>query len=262
MQNCVCLTDFSASKNRIQVIYDDAFANLTSLVNLDLTNNQLEQFTSVPRSKSLDSILLAYNRIDTLGNLDRCPNLTVFDIHNNKLVSLPDEVTYLSKLKTLTVSNNDLSDLNPRLALLSNLVRMSIEGNPLKCIKSSMRGAGAEQLKKYLKMRLSENEIAHGEIKENADNNLPNQSLSYDAWDGFLREFVINGQTLDLKNKNLNTIIPKLWLNYPSLISIDLSSNPLLGSIPEEIGNLVNLKQLRLSGCSLKSLPVSFLLLE
>jgi leucine-rich repeat protein SHOC2 len=46
------------------------------------------------------------------------------------------------------------------------------------------------------------------------------------------------------------------------LTSLDLSSNPLLSSLPEEIGNLSNLKQLRISGCSLKTLPVSVLLLE
>ena len=62
--------------------------------------------------------MLAYNRIDTLENLDRAPNITVIDLHNNKLVLLPDELVELKKLKTLKVSNNDLSDFNPRLALL------------------------------------------------------------------------------------------------------------------------------------------------
>jgi hypothetical protein len=45
-------------------------------------------------------------------------------------------------------------------------VRINIEGNPLKCIKSNLRNAGAEELKKYLKLRLSENEIAKEEIKQ------------------------------------------------------------------------------------------------
>ena len=77
---------------------------------------------------------------------------------------LPDSIIELTKLKTLKISNNDLSDINPRLGLLANLVRISIEGNPLKCIKSAMRNSGAEELKKYLKLRLSENEISKVEI--------------------------------------------------------------------------------------------------
>ena len=132
-------------------------------------------------------------------------------MHNNKLSSLPDVMSELKSLKTLKVSNNDLADLNPRLALLPNLVRINIEGNPLRCIKSSLRGAGADQLKKYLKTRLSEAEVQKDDIKQGVDQNLPGMTQQYDAWDTFLREFVVNGTTLDLQNKNLNMISPKLW---------------------------------------------------
>lgn len=99
--------------------------------------------------------------------------MTIIDLHNNKLSLLPDEISDLKKLKTLKVSNNDLSDLNPRLALLNNLVRINIEGNPLKSIKTTLRGAGAEPLKAYLKLRLSENEIAKDEIMQGVASSLP-----------------------------------------------------------------------------------------
>jgi hypothetical protein len=49
-----------------------------------------------------------------------------------------------------------LSDIDPHVALLPNLIRISIEGNPLRAIKPAMRSAGAGQLKKYLKDRLSD----------------------------------------------------------------------------------------------------------
>lgn len=167
------LTDLSIAKNRLRDIQDDALGSLRSLVSLDLHQNQLQAFYSVPQSKSFDSLLLAYNGIDELGNLERAPGLTIIDVHNNKLTSLPDAISELTKLKTLKISNNDLADLNPRISLLPDLVRINIEGNPLKCIKSSLRGAGAEQLKKYLKTRLSENEITKEEIKQGIDQNLP-----------------------------------------------------------------------------------------
>jgi Leucine-rich repeat (LRR) protein len=85
--------------------------------------------------------------------------MTVLDLHNNKLVEFPVSILNLKNIKTLKVSNNDLSDINPRIALLPNLVRISIEGNPLKCIKSAMRNASADELKKYLKMRIEEGEV-------------------------------------------------------------------------------------------------------
>jgi internalin A len=206
--------------------------------------------------------LLGYNRIDYVANLERAKNLTVLDLHSNKLAVLPESVAELRKLKTLKVSNNDLSDLNARLALLPELVRINIEGNPLKCISASVRAAGAEPLKKYLRMKLSDNEIQKNENALDVENNIPNSSSSYDAWDEFLREYVINGEQLDLKNKNLNNISPKVWLKYPGLLSVDLSSNPLICSLPEEFGNLVGLKQLRLTGCSLTTLPASLLKLK
>ena len=69
-------------------------------------------------------------------------------------------------LKTLTISNNDLSDINPKLSLLDSLVRITIEGNPLRAIKPAMRSAGAVQLKKFLKLRLDDSEIAQEEKKQ------------------------------------------------------------------------------------------------
>ena len=66
----------------------------------------------------MDSLLLAYNRIDRIDGFERVPCLTCLDLHNNKLAELPDQIAHLKKLKTLKISNNDLSDLNPRLALL------------------------------------------------------------------------------------------------------------------------------------------------
>ena len=102
---------------------------------------------------------LAFNFIEHIANLESCPKLSVLDLHNNKLSELPETIINLKELKTLRISNNDLSDINPRISLLSNLVRINIEGNPLKCIKSTMRNANAEQLKKYLKMRLEEGEV-------------------------------------------------------------------------------------------------------
>ena len=113
-------------------------------------------------------------------------------------------------MKTLKVSNNDLSDINPRISLLPNLVRIAIEGNPLKCIKSTMRNAGAEILKKYLKMRLDEGEVQIEENKQAVIKSIPGSSKEYDPWDILIREFLTNN-ALDLRNKGLSEISPKLW---------------------------------------------------
>jgi Leucine-rich repeat (LRR) protein len=130
---------------------------------LDLHQNQLREFASVPRSKKLDTLNLAYNFIEDIRNLENAPNMTVLDLHNNKLDEFPVSILDLKELKTLKVSNNNLGDINPKISLLPNLVRINIEGNPLKAIKSTMRNAGADQLKKYLRFRVDESEIQQEE---------------------------------------------------------------------------------------------------
>jgi Leucine-rich repeat (LRR) protein len=143
-QNLQTLTHLNLAKNKIAAVEDDAFGPLRNLVELDLHQNQLRGFDSVPHSKKLDMLSLAYNFLESIDNLERAQNLTVLDLHNNKLQDFPSSIIDLKQLKTLKVSNNDLHDINPRISLLSALVRINIEGNPLKCIKSTMRNAGAE----------------------------------------------------------------------------------------------------------------------
>jgi Leucine-rich repeat (LRR) protein len=95
--------------------------------------------------------------------VDRAPNMTILDLHSNKLQVLPDSVCTLYKLKSLKISNNDLSDINPKISLIDSLDRMNIEGNPLRKFKPSMRNTTAGELKKYLKSRLGEDTIAKEE---------------------------------------------------------------------------------------------------
>lgn len=75
-------------------------------------------FSSIPNAKKLDQLNLAYNFIEQISNLDRAPNLSVLDLHNNKLEEFPESIIDLKNLKTLKVSNNNLSDINPRISLL------------------------------------------------------------------------------------------------------------------------------------------------
>ena len=157
--NLAILRDLSIAKNKVREIESDCLSNLEALVMLDLHQNCFRDFSAVPRSSKLDTISLGYNQLTTLSNLESAPNLSVLDLHSNKLVDLPLSIMNMNSLKTLTVSNNELKDINPRIALLEELVRLNIEGNPLKAIKPAMRSANAVQLKKYLKMRLGEDEV-------------------------------------------------------------------------------------------------------
>jgi Leucine-rich repeat (LRR) protein len=95
------LTELSIGKNKLTDVEDDALSSLTNLVTLDLHLNAFTMFSQVPNSPKLDQILLGYNQLTDIQNLDRAPSVTVLDLSNNKLDTLPDSVCQLYNLKTL-----------------------------------------------------------------------------------------------------------------------------------------------------------------
>ena len=192
------------AKNKISLVENDSLGFLNQLQMLDLHQNAFSgTFDSIPKSEKLDRLILGFNQLVGIENVDRAPNLTILDLHSNKLQNLPDSVCSLYKLKSLKISNNDLSDINPKISLIDALDRINIEGNPLRSIKPSMRNTSAGELKKYLKARLGDETIAKEEHRQAVALHIPgatNQNQT-DEWDIYMREFCINGVQLDLKGK-------------------------------------------------------------
>lgn len=108
----------------------------------------------MPWSDKLDTIALSFNRLTEFNDFDRCPNLTVLILNDNKIKKIFPGIIKLQRLKTLDLSNNDLPDLPSEVGFIDSLVRMQIEGNALKAIRQNIRAAGTNQLKKYLRDRM------------------------------------------------------------------------------------------------------------
>lgn len=84
--------------------------NLSTLVLLDLSNNQLKD---LPRS------------IEDLNNLE------VLDVHSNQLSKLPDTIGFLNRLRTLNVSGNMLMALPDSIGGCRLLVELNASFNQL-----------------------------------------------------------------------------------------------------------------------------------
>ena len=145
---------------------------------------------------------LSFNHIGQIHNLSNAPNLTVLNIHDNKLTDLPDKVLDLRNLKTLKMTNNNLSTINLKIGLMQELL-WSIKGNPLSSLKPALRNAAAIELKKYLKARLTVEEIEQEETKAKSDNltYLKKDRVNDDSYDLLLKTY-IHGMTQDLRKES------------------------------------------------------------
>jgi len=226
------------SKNKIYELPQNVFRSMRNLKLIDLKENKLERFEEFPQDSKLDSLLLSFNQLKIVRGLQNVPYLTVLDLKNNKLERLDPSLSSLKELKTLDVSNNDLTDIPSEVGFMTKLVRISLEGNPLKSIRSSVRSAGTEALKKYLRERVDTSQ-ATTEIVQDFSKINP-----IDVYDQFIKDFLVSGRELTVQKQNI-PIIPDKFCSL-NLTVLDLSNNNIT-EINPNISKLYGLQKLRLN---------------
>lgn len=129
----------------------------SSLVLLDLSNNQIGPSLQISAMASLDTLNVASNRLSSLALGETYPMLAAFLASGNHLLECPRSLLpqHAPKLATLDLSNNSLTTVPPELGLSQALKRVSLEGNVLRSIRPDLLRGGAEKLKAYLRTRLT-----------------------------------------------------------------------------------------------------------
>uniref|UniRef100_A0ABM5G8B8 Leucine-rich repeat-containing protein 40 isoform X2 n=1 Tax=Pogona vitticeps TaxID=103695 RepID=A0ABM5G8B8_9SAUR len=269
------LRQLDCTKNCLETIPPE-LANMASLEQLYLRRNKLRYLPDFPSYTVLKELHVGENQIEVLKveHLKHLNSLCVLDLRDNKLKSLPDEITLLQGLERLDLSNNDISSLPPMLGNLSHMKFLALEGNPLRTIRRDVLQKGTQEILKYLRSKIQDDNLIspNGELPVTAMT-LPSQSeinlhaitalktLDYSEKqtavipDEVLSSVGNNPVTTVNFSKNQLTEIPvRITELKESVSDVNLSFNK-LSSISVELCMLYRLTHLDIRNNFLTSLP-------
>lgn len=146
------LNKLNLSSNQLTRISPDTFRDVTRLECLDLSRNKLDYLSMnifKPISLSLSELLFSYNQLSNMETnrlssiLNDLKRLNSLDLAYNRLNYMPD-LKEITSLKNLSIAHNNLeyltdSDSNEQL-LPNSLVRLNLEHNELKHLNENSFG--------------------------------------------------------------------------------------------------------------------------
>ncbi|NXS49267.1 LRC40 protein, partial [Balaeniceps rex] len=133
------LRQLDCTKNYLETV-PSKLATMASLEQLYLRKNKLRSLPEFPSCKLLKELHAGENQIEILNaeSLKHLNSLSVLELRDNKIKSVPDEITLLQKLERLDLTNNDISRLPYTLGNLPQLKFLALEGNPLRTIRRDL----------------------------------------------------------------------------------------------------------------------------
>ena len=129
------LAELNVARNRLSGSLFPANLNgLPYLRSLDIANNALTSITdnSLIHLPALQDLNVAQNRLIALPDVAGWPQLITLTAGGNKLVSFPEGIDSLQKIRTIDYSQNDLRAIDERLGLIESLVVLRVASNPLR----------------------------------------------------------------------------------------------------------------------------------
>ncbi|PWA49027.1 leucine-rich repeat protein [Artemisia annua] len=242
---CSNLQQLDLSDNRIEGRFPDVLTNMSSLLSLDLSRNNLN--SSVPAMPNLLKLDLSFNMIKHVGIRRQC--------HLKQLI-----VSFNRLEKEMVGPSINVSECPQYAFERLHLSRNDLSGNFLNSSISEI----LERLTNLRDLDLSHNELT-GSIPHCFGNfygmtELPwHTTAAFKSWyDGNVMQ-VIKGVTLEyskmwglvinmvLSSNKLIGEIPRELTALSGLLGLNLSHNHLIGHIPKCIGNMTSLFSLDFS---------------
>ncbi|XP_032597387.1 leucine-rich repeat-containing protein 40 isoform X2 [Drosophila grimshawi] len=143
---------------------------------LYVQHNDIKELPTFEGNEMLSELHASNNFIESVPQ-DLCanlPHLKIFDLRDNKITQLPDEICLMRNLNRLDLTNNSISVLPVTLSSLAHLISLQVDGNPIKTIRRDILQCGTARILKTLHDR------AQAKIREEggADEEAPCSSRS------------------------------------------------------------------------------------
>ncbi|NXV84720.1 LRC40 protein, partial [Calonectris borealis] len=268
------LRQLDCTKNYLETV-PSKLATMASLEQLYLRKNKLRSLPEFPSCKLLKELHAGENQIEILNaeNLKHLNSLSVLELRDNKIKSVPDEITLLQKLERLDLANNDISRLPYALGTLPQLKFLALEGNPLRTIRRDLLQKGTQELLKYLRSKMKDDVTSPNEEPPVTAMTLPSESrinmhaitslklLEYsEKQAAVIPDEMFNAvrsnpvATVNFSKNQLNEIPPRIVELKDSVCDVNLGFNK-ISSISLELCMLHKLAHLDIRNNFLTSLP-------
>ncbi|KAJ3439310.1 hypothetical protein M0812_15335 [Anaeramoeba flamelloides] len=172
------------------------------------------------RARTLDASSRGLVTID--ASIPPCPNLIELNLSNNKISSIPSILLKdFASLRIVDISYNSLKTIVPEIAMLQNLMKLSLVSNQMTTLPKEICQCTA-----LIELNLNDNEISF----------LPDNIGDLEL----LRKLY-----LDASNNTIPSISGEAIKGLSRLTCLNFGGNELT-ELPEEMSQLVNLKELLL----------------
>lgn len=254
------LTHLYLNDNELSTLHNKSFSGLISLQYLYLDNNRL---TVLPPAflRPLVSLLylsLANNHISSLA-VDFWPSMIEFlYLGNNKLTSLPDNISYTS-MKLLNISHNLIGQFNIKDQIAGNLENIYLSHNQLTVLNSSLFSVAPNLLHLDLENNLLSFYLTAttflGTIKLELLNLAGNKIET--IGNVFSENSLKTLRTLNVSSNPLKTVKQLgVSFNASSIEVIDLSDDNITTLESNTFAGLANLKNVNLSNNNIETFAV------